>query len=414
MLGCLAAVAVFAAIGGAARHERLGVRSHRPAWELTPTVAATFLQESYAPGQTAQLVLWQKERPFTLRIFRVAPATRGWNHITLEGTPVSPLRWITTTAAHAPISVPIGDWPSGLYFARLRTEGLTGYATFVVRPGRLGEHPVLVVLPTFTWQAYNFRDDDDDGRGDTWYADADDTSVRLDRPFLARGVPPHFVTYDLPFLQWLEWTHKSVDFITDADLDRLDAAQLRRAYRLVIFPGHHEYVTTDEFTAVTGYRNLGGHLMFLCADDFYWQVLKDGPVIYRTKPWHDLGDPEAALVGIQLRANNRGSQMAPWKVVNRRRWPWMFSGMRLGPGGTFGNGGVEIDHTGPSSPRDITVVAEIPNAVARGFTAQMTYYETPAGAEVFAAGAFTLGGARDALSRQLLQNLWEHMGRHGT
>ena len=38
------------------------------------------------------------------------------------------------------------------------------------------------------------------------------------------------------------------------------------------------------------------------------------------------------------------------------------------------------------------MLAEIPNLFGPGFTAQMTYYETPAGAKVFAAGAFTLAG----------------------
>ena len=53
--------------------------------------------------------------------------------------------------------------------------------------------------------------------------------------------------------------------------------------------------------------------------------------------------------------------------------------------------------------------AEIPNLIGPGGTAQMTYYETPAGARVFAAGAFTLAGARDPLSRRLLENLWRHL-----
>src|SRR5262249_32926603 len=83
------------------------------------------------------------------------------------------------------------------------------------------------------------------------------------------------------------------------------------------------------------------------------------------------------------------------------------------PGRRFGSGGIEIDHTGSSSPRGITVVAEIPNLIGRGGTAQMTYYETPAGAKVFAAGAFTLAGARDPLSRRLLQNVWQHLDRPG-
>ena len=77
--------------------------------------------------------------------------------------------------------------------------------------------------------------------------------------------------------------------------------------------------------------------------------------------------------------------------------------------GRFGSGGIEIDHVGPGTPRRLTVVAVIPNLIGPGGTAQMTYYETPAGAEVFAAGAFTLAGARDPLSRRLLENLWRHL-----
>ena len=87
--------------------------------------------------------------------------------------------------------------------------------------------------------------------------------------------------------------------------------------------------------------------------------------------------------------------------------------MKLLPGRRFGSGGIEIDHTGPGTPRDITVVAEIPDLIGPGGTAQMTYYETPAGAEVFAAGAFTLAGARDPLSRRLLENLWRHLAVRG-
>src|SRR5581483_5619465 len=71
-------------------------------------------------------------------------------------------------------------------------------------------------------------------------------------------------------------------------------------------------------------------------------------------------------------------------------------------------GGIEIDQTAPSSPRGTTILAEIPNLYGPGFTAQMTYYETPVGAKVFAAGAFTLAGSRaicDPQVSQLLENL---------
>ena len=64
------------------------------------------------------------------------------------------------------------------------------------------------------------------------------------------------------------------------------------------------------------------------------------------------------------------------------------------------------------SPPGISVIAEIPNLLGRGKTAQMTYYETAKTAKVFAAGAFTLGGyARYLPVSQLLDNLWERMAK---
>ena len=114
----------------------------------------------------------------------------------------------------------IGDWSSGLYFARLTSaDGRVGFAPFVVRPRRLGEHRVAVVLPTLTWQAYNLRDEDGDGRGDSWYADWRTKTVRMGRPFLSRGVPYNFRRYDLPFLTWLARTRRDVDVLAQSDLE---------------------------------------------------------------------------------------------------------------------------------------------------------------------------------------------------
>jgi nitrous oxidase accessory protein NosD len=41
-----------------------------------------------------------------------------------------------------------------------------GYAPFIIRP-RAPSTATAVILPTNTWQAYNFRDMDGDGIGDT-------------------------------------------------------------------------------------------------------------------------------------------------------------------------------------------------------------------------------------------------------
>jgi hypothetical protein len=390
-------------------------RAPRPKWELFPTVEATFLRESYRPGSVAKLVLWHAERNVTLRIYHSGPENEETvGNVTMKGVPVSaPLR-LGRRAAHAPISVPVGDWASGLYFAQLTApDGRVGFAPFVVRPQRLGEHRVLVVLPTYTWQAYNFRDDDHDGKGDTWYGNWNRHQADIARPFLARGVPPHFWHYDHPFLQWLAHTNRAVDFMADSDLQAVRGGdQLADAYDLIVFPGHHEYVTKAEFDNVERYRDLGGNLMFLSANNFFWKVTFRGNTMTRVAKWRDLGRPEAALVGVGFIGTDEGVHRGPWTVRDESSAGWIFDGMKLDRGMPFGNAGIEIDHTSSASPRGIRVLAEIPHLFGPRFTAQMTYYENTAGAKVFAAGAFTLAGSigQPAVGR-LVENLWSGLSK---
>ena len=56
------------------------------------------------------------------------------------------------------------------------------------------------------------------------------------------------------------------------------------------------------------------------------------------------------------------------------------------------------------------MLAQIPNLYGPGFTAQMTYYETPAGAKVFAAGAFSLArSVWDTGIDRIVANLWQKL-----
>jgi hypothetical protein len=198
----------------------------RPKWELVPAVEATFLRESYKPGSVARLVLWHKERSLNIQFFHAGPGYQAnRSNTVMTGVAVSRPAYVGPRAAHRPFSIRIGHWPSGVYFAQLTAkDGRFGYAPFIVRPRKLGERRVLVVMPTYTWQAYNFRDDNGDGYGDTWYAGWRQNWAKLARPFLARGVPPHFATYDLRFLHWLAWNHKQVDFFADSDLGAAPSA----------------------------------------------------------------------------------------------------------------------------------------------------------------------------------------------
>jgi hypothetical protein len=307
------------------------------------------------------------------------------------------------------VLVRIGDWPSGLYFARLDAPGKVGYAPFVVRPARLGESRVAIVLPTNTWQAYNFRDVDADGTGDTWYADAGIQSVDLTRAFLNRGVPPHFRGYDQSFLWWLDLHNKEVDVLADDDFERVhDGAQLARLYDLVIFPGHEEYVTAHMYDVVQSYRNRGGNLAFLSANNFYYRVERRGTRLYKIGHWSDVGSTGETLGGLvyvgwsKNRFRNR-----PYVVTGATSAAWFYRGTGLRNGSGWGVYGIEIDQRGAHPPRGMIVLARIANAFGPGRSAEMTYYTTPRGAKVFSAGVMNFGGsALFPTVSVMLENLW--------
>jgi hypothetical protein len=237
--------------------------------------------------------------------------------------------------------------------------------------------------------------------------------VRLDRPFLERGVPPYFRRYDLPFLHWLAWTGKTVGYLADSNLDSVaNGDELARDYDLIVFPGHHEYVTRHEYDVIVRYRDLGGNLMFLSANNFFRRVDRHQARLHLIGLWRDLGRPEAALIGDQYRANDEGGKRAPWIVTGAAQEPWLFAGTGLTNGSTFGSGGIEIDAESPSSPPGTQVVADIPDLYRPGISAQMTYYQTPAGAKVFAAGAFGFTeAAYDPPASTLLTNLWHKLSQ---
>jgi hypothetical protein len=377
---------------------------------LLPAVEALFEHESYRPGAVATLVVTSRVSSLGLQLFRVgAESSAGQRRYEMRGTPVTD-RLSVSPGARGRVRVRMGDWPSGVYYAELRAGGRVGYAPFVLAPRLLGQHSVAIVMPTNTWFAYNRRDVDGDGYGDTWYERWSIRAVDMTRPFLDRGVPPQFHFYDLPFLRWLHITGKAVDVLSQHDLEHVVTGDsLARAYELIVFPGHHEYVTTREYDVVRRYRNLGGNLMFLSANNFYWQAIKRGPMMSRIRRYRDQGRPEASLVGVQLVASGGGKHRGPYRILRSSAGEWLFAGSGLAPGSTFGTFGIEIDHVTRASPKGIEVIAEL-RGVFGLHTGQMTYYETTTGAKVFAAGAFTLAGfALVEPVSTMLENLWNRL-----
>ena len=177
-------------------------------------IDAGFGQPSYAPGQVARLHIATDEPSLRrLRVFHVGPeqvVTYADNQFAGVDIGLAPMRPTGAKWRNRPhtIMVQIPNVPSGLYYLQFTgPDGRVGYAPFVVRPAVLGATGrVLVILPTNTWQAYNFQDVDGNGYGDTWYAGPPNGSVDLSRTYIARGAPPRFYRYDLPFLHWLYWS----------------------------------------------------------------------------------------------------------------------------------------------------------------------------------------------------------------
>ena len=387
-------------------------------------IDAGFGQPSYAPGQVARIHIATDAPSLSMRIFHSGPeqvVTYADNQMAGVdiGTPPTPIDWSLHRSEPGSISFRIPNVPSGLYYAQFdAADGRVGYAPFVVRPAALGATGrVLVILPTNTWQAYNFQDVDGNGYGDTWYAGPPNRLVDLSRTYIARGVPPRFYRYDLPFLHWLFWSGKSAEFISDSDFDTIaNGDDLARAYDLVVFEGHEEYVTTHEYDVVTRYRDLGGNLMFLSANNFFWKVDKQAQVLRKITQWRQIGRPEAALIGVQYRANDDGQRQGLFTVQTSASAPWLWDGTGLVDGATFGQFvggyGIEIDATTPDSPPGTLVLAQIPDLFGPGISAQMSYYETVGGAKVFSAGALDFGGSSTFWPvKRMLDNLWARLSQ---
>jgi hypothetical protein len=367
---------------------------------------ALFVQPSYSPGQVAQLRVVADATRLTVQpIAAFSKSADPYAPIGRDPA-VGPALTVAWRPGAGMLTLRIGRWPSGVYFVRVSSQAGQALAPVVVRPAQLGQASVAVVVPTYTWQAYNRRG------GDTWYACGCVHTVDLTRPYLDRGVPYNFGQYDRNFFRWLAQKHLRADVLADEDLNRIaTGVALRHLYRMVVFESHGEYVTSHMFDITEEYRNLGGHLAFLSANDFFREVVVSGDSMTLIGRFRDLGRPEAALIGAQYIDWYRNRYPSePYRVVGADRVPWLFTHTGLKDGSLIpGYYGIEIDGTTPASPPGTTLVATIPN-IFPGETADMTYYTTAAGAEVFDAGTINFGGAAANRSvAKMLTNLWTQM-----
>jgi hypothetical protein len=383
-------------------------------------VDAGFTAESYVATSNARLAIETDAESLTLQTFRAGPEDGPTHSDSLmNGVAVSQPVTIPWKARHrrATLNFAIGPWATGVYFVKLTAnDGRIGYAPFVVRPTTFGATSrIAVVMPTNTWQAYNFRDADGNGWGDTWYAKGAQSTAKLGRMYIRRGVPPQWRKYDVGFLRWLHATGKQPEYLTETDLESIRTGEeLAALYDFIAFPGHTEYVTRHEYDLIENYRNLGGNLAFLSANNLFWEVRLEGRTLRRTRLWRSIGRPESAILGVQYRANDDGRIQRPFVVRSAATAPWLWAGTGLTDGSTFGEElggyGIEIDQATAVTPPGTILLADILDLYGPGLTAQMTYYETPAAAKVFAGGAIDFGGsAMLPKVRRMLENLWARL-----
>ena len=380
-------------------------------------VEATFRKRSALPGETVNLSV-QTDAPWlrmTLLHCGVEPEPTNSNY-EMRGVQIGePQRIDLSRYRGRRTSVPLllaPDAASGVYAVRLEgPSGHKGYAPLVVRPAAPLQR-TAVVIPTTTWHAYNYYDHNGDGFGDTWYSLWAQKRIDLTRPHLRAGVPERWRSYDLQFLHWLTSRGHPADVYADEDIDLFpDPQTIRAAYDLIVFPGHTEYVPKRLYDLIQGFRDLGGRLIFLSANNFFRRVDRAGDHAKLIGEWRNLGRPESAVLGIQYLANDDGRRQEPFTVVGADVAPWAFVGTGLGNGSTFGRYGIEVDGRTPSSPPGVQVLATIPDLLGPGRTAEMSYYETEQGARVFSAGVLNFGGTIMLWPEtgRLLDNVWARM-----
>src|SRR6478736_505878 len=299
--GCAAVAATIVPAGAAATEGK---------WS-PPALTARFTSVSYAPGAPARLIVRTHTKRLELQFMR-AGAERGWSSVGRPWGP--PQMWRLGRGDVHTLTVRPGAWQSGLYFARLTAPGgrAVTFAPFILRAAVPGVNRIAIVLPTYTWQAYNFYDANGDGRPDSWYGDPKRHSVSLGRPYLNSGKPPHYRTLQRGFLRFLVHTGKQADYLSDEDLEKFASGDdLAKLYDLVIFSGHEEYVTQQIYDVVQRYRDLGGNLAFLSANNFFRHVVLSNGSIWRGRL--------AALNGAPRdRVRRDHTVLAPWHGRARR------------------------------------------------------------------------------------------------
>ncbi len=320
--------------------------------------------------------------------------------------------------------------PSGVYIVKMHAStGAEGDCLFVLRP--LRAPPLLVQIPTATYEAYNAWGGDSLYPGGTRQVGVTGTSqgveVSYDRPYESQTGAGQFFIGDVAVVRFLERYGYPVGYTTQASIDG-DPGQAQGP-RALIDVGHSEYWSAGDRGAFERALSGGVSLIFLSSDTMAWRVRFEpassasgqaGQSGHRIVAYKQLAalDPSrgertgvfadggAALVGsaydgcITPRLAGSGPptyRYYEWRASATLEPRWLFAHTGVTAGTSIpGIVGYELDMRTPATPPGTQLVGSGTGATcmpeneptpAHGTIAETTLYTAPSGALVFATGA---------------------------
>lgn len=312
-----------------------------------------------------------------------ADHVRGHRHTTPEGASASGCGWPVA------MEIPVGDWLSGYYAVTLSAGAEREDAFFVVRPDPADRTPILLVLSTTTWHAYN------DWGGPSLYTGG--TRVSFERPmaegFLVKPEPAGRMmqpepdkeamgyrrwartlglsdwsggagwwNWERPFTRWAESNGYRVDVAISQDLEQHPEAL--EGHRLFVCVGHDEYWSWGMRDALDAFVGGGGNAAILSGNTCFWQVRFEDehramtgykyradldPVLgtadqrFLTGAWSDrrIGRPETSTIGLTFTRGGYsryglGAPESSGAYTAHRPDHWLFAGTGLRSGEEFG------------------------------------------------------------------------------
>lgn len=364
-----------------------------------------------APGGTISVQVSSTFATYTASVVQLSPLSGAPVTVWGPSTETGRLQTLPTGYRSAgcgwatDFTVPIlATWPTGVYAVRLEgPSGLRRHTAFVVRP-TTPVAKIALLLPTFTYQAYNCW------AGHDQYSNGQDGGQRtftMLRPCLSHDVDStatvsHTLFSDLFLLRWLSTNSIPVDCYSDGDLHA--SGTWLSSYKAVVLGSHPEYWSATMRQNLVTYLAAGGRVIYTGGNGMYErvQVNPAGTALtFRTTTGaRDLfqnmvpsQDPTKVL-GVDINIDAY-MDFYPYKVLTAHP---LLNGTSLNVGDMFGT---TAYNGGAASGWEVDVLPDggLPNAthIAKGQNpaggADMTYLDNGNGGWVFSAGSLAFNSA---------------------